>query len=655
MVSAAAIAERYPGRIGTFAVVKLWPGAKVAEDEVIARLKVAAKKLGLRCIEIAADGRMIEPPKTIVTGKDVDFVLHLHFETPKAYDAFSFVALWNPLQFYYDYQHGKYRQYAENIASHDDALSCDSHGADAQYERLIAHDATRLPPLFKLYHSLADPIIAPRPGIKKLFYTGINWEKLGKGKSRHQALLELLDETGDLKIYGPRSLYGVKLWDDFKSYIGPLPFDGISVVKEIADAGIVLALSSEAHKDAEMMSNRLFEGLAAGAVVISDENPFARRHFGDALLYIDSSLPTDEVFTQIRQHLQWMRTHDAEAVALAQKAQAIFKERYTLDASLDTLYRGLPARKQALQVRIPATATIPEVEICYLMPEYDSDLLETMLDSSEAQTYPALRFTLLIDKGEEARHHKRLSALLGKRTVAFDIRPIPFFKNYIDSTGRGTVRLGRIVYDHLQDCNGHALVCYVSPGERIFSDHIETLVSALMQGGAACHAAYARLVRLPDSVERQEITVSDGLQLLAGARQGVTSFGRYLIRTPERIDRYRAILPYLNRKAVSFLAYQQQAVATRRVTVTCQEETAEEGKGWELEDEILMDFIPRDQWPSLKESAEQTAALEPMHLSLRNLSQINKLQLVKDLYLALPLPGFLRSMTFGFYHRLKRR
>ena len=33
-----------PGLIGKFGVVKLWPGVKVAEDEVIARLKLAAEK-----------------------------------------------------------------------------------------------------------------------------------------------------------------------------------------------------------------------------------------------------------------------------------------------------------------------------------------------------------------------------------------------------------------------------------------------------------------------------------------------------------------------------------------------------------------------------------------------------------------------------------
>ena len=641
--------ENYPGLIGTFGVVKLWPGTKVAEDEVIARLKVAAKKLGLRCIEISGDGRMLEGPKTIITRKDVDFVMHLHFETPKAYDAFSFVALWNPLQFYYDYQHGKYRQYADNIASHDDALSCDSCGADAHYARLISGDDTRLTPEFKLYHSLAEPILSPRAGTKKLFYTGINWEKLGKGKSRHHALLELLDETGELKIYGPRSLYGVKLWDDFKSYIGPLPFDGISVVKEISESGIVLALSSEAHKDAEMMSNRLFEGLAAGAVIISDENPFAKRHFGDTLLYIDSSLPTDDVFTQIRQHMRWIRDNDAQAVALAQKAQAIFKERYTLDASLNEIYCGFVQRKNSLQTYAESSEN---VELCYLMPQMDISALEAMVESAQAQTHKNISCTLLVDSAEEPVQRKRIEKIMTKSAVPFTIKPISFFKHYTDSTGRSQIRLGSIVHNYLANIKPGALIGFVQPGERIFSDHVSSLLAALNHVGATANAAYARMVHLPVSAERQEISLSDGLKLLGNSRQGVASSGRYLIRVPQNLGLYADVLPYLDRKALSFLAYVLDAVPSHKVTLAAM--VMEEKNDIALENEIIMDFIPRGEWQGLCAGSEQAATLEPAHLSLRNLSQMNKLQLVKDLFLALPIPGLLRKVTFGFYHRLKR-
>src|SRR4051794_21664517 len=90
------------GLCGRFAVVKLWPGIKTAEDECIARLKSAAMDLGIECMEIHADGRFIDHSEASVNKSNIDFVIHLHYDTPKLYDAFSLVALWNPIQFYHE-------------------------------------------------------------------------------------------------------------------------------------------------------------------------------------------------------------------------------------------------------------------------------------------------------------------------------------------------------------------------------------------------------------------------------------------------------------------------------------------------------------------------------------------------------------------------
>ena len=56
-----------PDLIGKFAIVKLWPEIKTAEDECIARLKCAAKNLGLECLEILADGRLLENPASVIS------------------------------------------------------------------------------------------------------------------------------------------------------------------------------------------------------------------------------------------------------------------------------------------------------------------------------------------------------------------------------------------------------------------------------------------------------------------------------------------------------------------------------------------------------------------------------------------------------------
>ena len=137
------LSENPRALVGRFAVVKLWPKIKAAEDENVARLKVTAKSLGLKCIEITPDGRLVDPPHTRLTQADVDFVIHLHFETPKAYDIFSFVALWNPVQFYHDWG---YRRFSRHLLTHDDFFSCSSTGTDDHIRRMIASDPTRIAP-----------------------------------------------------------------------------------------------------------------------------------------------------------------------------------------------------------------------------------------------------------------------------------------------------------------------------------------------------------------------------------------------------------------------------------------------------------------------------------------------------------------------------
>ncbi len=273
----------------------------------------------------APDGYLLDTPKVKATPEDFDFAIHLHFDTPKAYNLFSFVALWNPLRYYYEYREGEYRRFSDNLLSHDDFLSCDSPGADDHVRRLIHNDPQRHPPLFTLFHSLAEPLLPPGLGDRKLFYVGINWERLRGEKSRNQELLDMMDKSGRLRIYGPRRFLGVNVWRGYKSYVGEIPFDGVSIVKEIASAGISLVLSSSAHKESGLMSNRLFESLAAGAVIICDENAFARKHFGDTLLYVNTNEPPDVTHQQIREHLRWIDNNPEEALDLARRAPDIFR------------------------------------------------------------------------------------------------------------------------------------------------------------------------------------------------------------------------------------------------------------------------------------------------------------------------------------------
>lgn len=645
-----------PGMIGKFGVVKLWPGIKVAEDEVIARLKVAAAKLGLTCYEVTPDGRLLDSPNVRMTQKDLDFVIHLHFETPKAYDIFSFVALWNPLQFYHDYLEGAYRRLTDNILSHDDFLSCGSAAADDHVRRLLAHDPTRDDIQFTMYHTLAEPIIAPSLGDMKVFYAGINWERLGKKASRHQELLDLLDKTGELRIYGPEKLMGVKVWDGYKSYQGQIPFDGTSMVREIARAGISLVLSSPAHKDSELMSSRLFESIAAGAVIVCDDNPFAQRHFGDRLLYVDSTLPADETAQQVRDHVRWIRKNPEQALAKAQAAQAIFKEKFTLDRSLAKLYTHLTDRRQSQKALTPVSGT--PVHAVLPLPHFDKEALQTMLQSIASQDYSTLTPILLVEPEVLEKFGNRINKLVNDILPACRIMPMSFRHQLNGHPVKRNTPFGKVLHDYLLTLPAGAYVLVLQPREQLFANHVRTLVAALEQN-PSCVAAYSSLVQMQQDKERAHYLVQKPLPLFGLPGGKPFCHGRFLFRNPVPGSRLNLALPYLDIKALAVLAACGPSIGVPRVTLlqdidsSCKE-SPELGKKVETEDMIVQDFLP----PALSAPwlAPQTTPrrLEPQALSFAHLSQQNRAEIARDIFLGIPMPGWLQRGILGIYHQLRR-
>lgn len=113
----------------------------------------------------------------------------------------------------------------------------------------------------------------------KLFYCGSNWEGHFRGQNRHVGLFKLLDNEGIVRFYGPEVVpewNNYKPWEGYQSYAGEIPFDGVSLIRKCNECGIVLALSSDMHRRAGAVTNRVYEACAAGCVIISDDNPFMK-------------------------------------------------------------------------------------------------------------------------------------------------------------------------------------------------------------------------------------------------------------------------------------------------------------------------------------------------------------------------------------------
>ncbi len=577
------------GLLGRFAVVKLWPDIKAAEDECIARLKIAAAALGMECIEIHADGRLLEAPDRFITKKDVDFVLHLHYDTPKLYDVFSFVALWNPIQFYHEWG---YSRTSRNLLTHDDFISCSSPAADDHVGRMVRRSATHLPPLFTMYHSVTDIVHAPSLGDHKLFYAGINWEALTGGKSRHQEVLHRLDRTGFLRIYGPKLFQGVEVWRGYKSYVREIPFDGVSMIDEIAKSGIALVLSSPAHKESELMSSRLFESVAAGALVICDENNFAKKYFGDSLLYIDTRCSIDGICEAIRKHLVWAEHNSDEALGMVAKAQDIFRKKFTLKKNLIDLYREFSERKRTL-LKLQRSEGAARMSVCVnlLLPEYSRDILDAHIASVVVQEYDDFSPVLVVDAAAARENRSDIEVALANSAVHIDLLEVDFFSYGPTPEVKTRRRLGAIIAEVLRRNSPADAVVFVAPNEKIFSNHLQVLAGSLARQQDEKCVATAVILKNGTQPIHGICERIDFRQLDAASPMG---YARFMFRVSMLVEDLHLALPYVDRKAMAVMAGGGTIVQEIPSTVVINIESEFPTGLWDegQENELISSFCP---------------------------------------------------------------
>lgn len=577
------------GVFGRFAVVKLWPGIKTAEDECIARLKLAAAAIGVECVEVNADGSFISAPDTKVSKANVDFVIHLHYDTPKRYDAFSFVALWNPLKFYHEWG---YQRCSRNLTTHDDFISCSSDAADDHVARMVRTSTTHLPAHFKLYHSTPAVVHGPSLGDGKLFYAGINWEAIVSSRqSRQQEVLKRLDPTGLLKIYGPTIFQGVRVWEGYQSYVREIPFDGFSMIDEIATAGAALVLSSQAHRDSELMSNRLFETIAAGTLVICDENPFARRFFGDSLLYIDSRSSMEQIYTDITAHLNWINSHPDEALSKIAQAQALFSEHYSLIGSMKTLYAGLNERKAQLTARHLGTqGAATAVSLNLLMPEYSGEILKSHLASLLCQDYAHFTATLVIDRSISESLKAEITRSIEACPVNVQVKEVDVYRYGIHADIKARRRLGEILEELIADASQSDALVFVAPNEQLLSNHLTVLAGALQSNPQVNCAATAAIM-------------TDGQTPVHGVHElidfghvdpaGPSGFARFIFRSASLPADLGIALPHLDRRPLAALV-QGKIKHLLPATVTLDLRQVFPERTWDeaAETEVIRDYNP---------------------------------------------------------------
>jgi hypothetical protein len=324
------------GSTNSFAVVSCWPNLKNAEYEVVERLKSAAHSIGWTCLVINNAGYAIDG-SGFVDGR-VEFCISLHYSTAKAWNTFTYYTIWNPIKYYHEFGYADARN---NILSCDDYLSYNSEPLRSQLQHLLGGRKKQGKNNYiSFVAGCAGDLLPPHDNFIagfSLFYCGINWERGSKKHGRHHELFKLLDKTGVVKFFGPKKFCGFRPWAGYENYSGEIPFDGVTLLEIINECGVALVLSSDEHRRFHCVSSRLYESIAAGALIISDNNQFVIDNFAGCVLffeYTDNHLANCQA---IMAEIEWIRENPSEAKAMVVSAQEIYKARFALEVQLENV------------------------------------------------------------------------------------------------------------------------------------------------------------------------------------------------------------------------------------------------------------------------------------------------------------------------------
>jgi hypothetical protein len=254
--------------------------------------------------------------------KNYDFVINLVPGNYKHSNCKNYLAIFHPKHHYFN----KKKFLKAHYRSYDGYLLTYTPGADGNGKKDFANSdrfpyLQWYPTVQKQEYRVTDPAY--------LFHICSTWgNRYVDAKFRH--LLSLLDKDPHTRLYGSpkvKPLYP-------RSYQGMIPFDDGSLYERAAQAGVSLVIHSSEHNAHGLPSGRIFEAAASSTVIICDQNSFVRNHFGETVLYINTDENSLSIYNQIQHHLEWIKANKSQALEKAQKAHAIYLEKFLLEDQL---------------------------------------------------------------------------------------------------------------------------------------------------------------------------------------------------------------------------------------------------------------------------------------------------------------------------------
>ena len=328
----------------TLVFIDMFVGLNNAESELLLRIAIYCKEYNIDFIKIDKDGLVL--PGHLLTGTNIYIfpvnnkitVIGIHHNCKKKSKHTTILTLWNPVPFMVPC--------FKNILGFDGYLSAFSPIIDQFIYSITSEN--------KIYGNLSTSlpccILHPVNDINtntNMFYIGTNWQNTDldtkfQKETRGSVinLLSKLDNMDIVNIFGPRKFGKIIPWNGFKSYKGEIPFDGISVIKQIRDCGICLVLSTTQHIRNEICSMRIFEGIAAGVPIICDKNPFFETWFGDNVFYLEGNTPEEQSLS-IQRHIEYIKSNHEIVYEKIKKCREIFYQHFSFDVQFANIINNI--------------------------------------------------------------------------------------------------------------------------------------------------------------------------------------------------------------------------------------------------------------------------------------------------------------------------
>lgn len=468
------IINYYPPK-SVIGIIYTWPGASPnAEAEFLYRL-LKTKQSSFNLVLISNQGYILDSNLRLTSQKinidSLKFVISIHYEDSKMLDAFYYHTLWNPP--HTTLQYSVYIDLMKNVISCDDFLAYDNGGMMNHLKAMLINS----PRMLENHSTLTASL--PESSVKnvnlenpKLFYCGVNWEKMIGTEPRHEGLFKFLDTLDYVKFFGPEST-----WEGFANYKGKIPFDGFSLLEEANKCGVVLALSSKWHYRAGAATNRIYEGCASGCVIITDDNPFIKKHFGDSVLYIDFDVNNPQkMFTQIKNHMDWICSNKEEATNLAKKSQKIFLEKFSLEKQLKEIIDNHENRENAVADSLYSKSNEKILMLYFADSESLNrcglECLENTINNVKNQVEKYISFIVCCDE----KCVNEIQNFISNNNYDMEIKIKPF-KIY-NENGYKLISRCQMLYEITKQ-EEFSYFCVLNGNEILFKEHITTLKRVL--------------------------------------------------------------------------------------------------------------------------------------------------------------------------------